>query len=376
MHSNRSFIHAVSAVVGRKNILTKPVDILPHSTGWRFGGGSAQPTPARFNANPNYLYETSGSAGKLSVFAIRLDTFPAPKQKQLFYLATNTPNHLNKIRRHMLGEFDNLPIIAEYLNEAAYVKSRDYARDVYAILQIFGPRYMPQFFRIKRKTDAYFKKVKIFGNAPLDKFLQFISKPCKIFYPKRLLQMGKKYKHHLFIEMSDVGIGEAQQYFDDFVQQHTDISYIACTEREHKAVVYFRFATGNGLVRFETMQQNKNLKVLAFDVAYPRNTLDTIGDIIPPEIDHALCVKNHVSHFFCHVTHQGYLVDTSKCDYDTVRDTFVKFFAQKNAVYPAEHNFGNKNMALENVQEFYKNLDPCNSFNAGVGCMSKHKYYE
>ena len=34
-------------------------------------------TPARFNADPRRLYEASGCAGKLAVFAVRLDTFPA-----------------------------------------------------------------------------------------------------------------------------------------------------------------------------------------------------------------------------------------------------------------------------------------------------------
>ena len=34
-------------------------------------------TPARFNADPARHYEASGSAGKLAVFAVRLDTFPA-----------------------------------------------------------------------------------------------------------------------------------------------------------------------------------------------------------------------------------------------------------------------------------------------------------
>src|SRR5260370_30396569 len=34
-------------------------------------------TPARFNADPQRLFEASGSAGKVMVFALRLDTFPA-----------------------------------------------------------------------------------------------------------------------------------------------------------------------------------------------------------------------------------------------------------------------------------------------------------
>jgi D-lactate dehydrogenase (quinone) len=35
------------------------------------------PSAGRFNADPTHLHEASGSAGKLCVFAVRLDTFPA-----------------------------------------------------------------------------------------------------------------------------------------------------------------------------------------------------------------------------------------------------------------------------------------------------------
>lgn len=40
-------------------------------------------TPARFNADKRRLYEASGCAGKLGVFAVRLDTFPKLAQKRL-----------------------------------------------------------------------------------------------------------------------------------------------------------------------------------------------------------------------------------------------------------------------------------------------------
>ena len=335
-----------------------------------------QPTPARFNANPEYLYETSGCSGKLAVFAVRLDTFPAPKQKKLFYIGSNDPQHFNTLRRHILKNFKNLPVLAEYLSEQAYGKSRDYARDVYAMLYFFGPRYMPKFFAIKRKTDAYFKSVKIFGKAPIDKFLQFACTPLKFCYPKRILQMGNTYKHHLFLEMSDGGIDEAEAYLKDFCHKNPDIGYILCNEKEHKGAVNFRFATGNGAIRFSQMQNNPHLKMLTYDVAYPRNALDVIENIIPPKIKDALYHINHVSHFFCHVVHQTYLVDTRVCDYDTVDKAFLKFFADTGAKYPAEHNFGNKYTAPHTVHDFYQHLDPCNSFNAGVGGMSKRKFYK
>jgi D-lactate dehydrogenase len=43
--------------------------------------GINEDTPARFNADTRRLYGASGSAGKIVVFAVRLDTYPAAKKK-------------------------------------------------------------------------------------------------------------------------------------------------------------------------------------------------------------------------------------------------------------------------------------------------------
>ena len=46
-------------------------------------------TPARYNADPARHYEASGSAGRLMVFAVRLDTFPLEENTAVFYIGTN-----------------------------------------------------------------------------------------------------------------------------------------------------------------------------------------------------------------------------------------------------------------------------------------------
>jgi D-lactate dehydrogenase len=55
-------------------------------------------TPGRFNADPKRLFEASGSAGKVMVFAVRLDTFPTERETKVFYIGTNDPAELSKIR--------------------------------------------------------------------------------------------------------------------------------------------------------------------------------------------------------------------------------------------------------------------------------------
>ena len=61
--------------------------------------------PARFNADERRLFETSGCAGKLGVFAVRTDTFAMPKREQVFYLGTNDPDKLAQLRFDILSTF-------------------------------------------------------------------------------------------------------------------------------------------------------------------------------------------------------------------------------------------------------------------------------
>ena len=66
-------------------------------------------TPARFNADPTRLFEASGSAGKIMLFAVRLDTFANDRDTRVFYIGTNDPAELTALRRAILGSLANLP---------------------------------------------------------------------------------------------------------------------------------------------------------------------------------------------------------------------------------------------------------------------------
>lgn len=83
-------------------------------------------TPSRFNNDGRRLYQASGCAGKLAVFAVRLDTFEIPEKQQVFYLGTNDPEVLGQIRRDILSKFDNLPVSGEYLHRDCYDASKKY----------------------------------------------------------------------------------------------------------------------------------------------------------------------------------------------------------------------------------------------------------
>ncbi len=85
-------------------------------------------TPARYNADPDRLFESSGCAGKLAVFAVRLDTFPAEKRQQVFYIGTNQPQVLTEIRRHILAEFQHLPVAGNICTAIFTISPRSMAK--------------------------------------------------------------------------------------------------------------------------------------------------------------------------------------------------------------------------------------------------------
>ena len=107
-------------------------------------------SPARFNADKRRLYESSGCAGKIAVFAVRLDTFPLPEREQVFFLGTNNPDNLTKLRQRILTEFPILPDMGEYMHRSYFDGSYKYCKDLFILIKFFGTKSLPRIFYFKR----------------------------------------------------------------------------------------------------------------------------------------------------------------------------------------------------------------------------------
>ena len=53
-----------------------------------------------------------------------------------------------------------------------------------------------------------------------------------------------------------------------------------------------------------------------------------------------------------------------------------KIYDRRGAEYPSEHNVGHEYVAKKDLLNFYKKLDPTNSFNSGIGFSSKNKFWK
>ncbi len=94
--------------------------------------------PHVITPDPDRLFESSGCAGKLAVFAVRLDTFEAEKNQQVFYIGTNQPEVLTEIRRHILAGFENLPVAGEYMHRDIYDIAEKYGKDPFLMIDKLG----------------------------------------------------------------------------------------------------------------------------------------------------------------------------------------------------------------------------------------------
>lgn len=331
------------------------------------------PTPSRFNADPRRLFEASGCAGKLAVFAVRLDTFPSEKQQQVFYIGTNQTQVLTELRRAILRDFKHLPIAGEYMHRDIFDIAEVYGKDTFVMINSMGTNNMPRFFTLKGKIDARLSKVPFLVDHLTDRIMQGFSQVLPNHLPKRLKSYRNRYEHHLMLKMSGQGITEAQQFLKEFFAT-AEGNFITCTADEGKKAFLHRFAAAGAAVRYHAVHADKVEDILALDIALPRNE-EQWFETLPAEIDQCLVAKLYYGHFLCHVFHQDYIVKKG-VDTHALKQKMLALLNDKGAEYPAEHNVGHLYIAKPALKAFYQQIDPTNSFNPGIGKTSRLKYWQ
>lgn len=329
-------------------------------------------TPSRFNNDGRRLYESSGCAGKLAVFAVRMDTFAIPEKHQIFYVGTNEPDVLAKIRRDMLSTFKSLPVSGEYIHCDCYDAAKKYGKDSFLVINKLGSKYVPKMFALKRIIDRYADKIKFLPSKLSDRLMQYMSALWPDHLPKRMNDYRDKYQHHWIIEMNNEGVAEAKKYFDEFFANNEG-NYFECSQEEGEKAILHRFVAGGAIGRQQLMNSKECGDIMTIDVAFPRNEKEWF-ETLAPELDELIAVKLYYGHLFCHVMHQNYILKKG-VNAQEVKDKILATFDARGAEYPAEHNVGHEYFAKSDLKNFYKKLDPTNSFNPGIGKTSKCKHW-
>ena len=325
--------------------------------------------PNRYNADPNRLYEVSGSAGKVVAFAVRVDTYPMPKEKKVFYLGTNNPNDFSKLRKDILKNFSELPEMCEYMNREIFDIAKKYCKDVFLSIKHIGTKRLPKLYAIKSNMEYYLNKIPLVPKFLPDQILYYLSRLFPEHLPKRLIDYRNQYEHYLILDMSDEGIEEARKYLEKEWSSLDGVGFFECNEDEQKSALMHRFAAAGAAIRYQTIHQRKTEEVLALDIALLGNDTEWM-EKIPDEIKEDLDLSLYYGHFMCHVFHHDYILKKGTNIKD-VKENLLKRLDQKSAKYPAEHNVGHMYKADETLQKHYRELDPTNTFNPGIGFTDK-----
>ncbi|MCG8561412.1 MAG: D-lactate dehydrogenase, partial [Hyphomicrobiales bacterium] len=150
-------------------------------------------------------------------------------------------------------------------------------------------------------------------------------------------------------------------------------AYFKCTEAEGAKALLHRFAAAGAAVRYAAIHKRQVEDILALDIALRRNDADWM-ETLPDEIAQHLLGRLYYGHFLCHVFHQDYIVKKG-ADVRLLKAQMLELLDGRGAEYPAEHNVGHLYEAKPALRDFYRALDPTNTFNPGIGKTSKQRNY-
>ena len=328
-------------------------------------------TPARFNADPSRLFEASGSAGKVCVFAVRLDTFEKIPS-QVFYVGTNSHADLTEIRRFLLKDLPRLPIAGEYIHRVAYDIGAEFGKDTFMFIEKFGTAKVPAAFALKDKVDGYLEKIGL--RSLSDKVLQMVTKLLPNHLPKRMNTFRDLYEHHLMIRIENQDVEQVELFLNEYFQHKTSGHFFRCTDEEGRKAFLHRFAVAGAAIRYRDTHRSEVEDIVALDIALRRNDREWV-ETLPKEMDDLITHKLYYGHFLCHVFHQDYIVKKG-VDPLAMEHQMWHLLDSRGAEYPAEHNVGHLYIAKPTLKNHYQKLDPTNSFNVGIGQTSKLKYWK
>lgn len=327
-------------------------------------------TPARFNADERFLFEASGSAGKVMVFAVRLDTFEAEADTRTFYIGSNDPGALARLRRLLLKESTSLPIAGEYMHRDAFDLADRYGKDQFLTIARLGTDRLPPFFALKARVDALASRLGLPASLS-DRVLFGLGRLFPDHLPPRLRQWRDRFEHHLLLRVSGHAAAETRAMLSRW--QGSDGDWFECSEAEARKAFLHRFVIAGAAVRYRAIHPRRTAGIVALDIALRRNDGEWF-ETLPDDVEAALVHKIYYGHFLCHVLHQDYIVAPGQ-DCLAIEHRMWALLDARGARYPAEHNVGHLYPAEPALADFYRALDPGNRFNAGIGQMSRRRGY-
>jgi D-lactate dehydrogenase len=227
---------------------------------------------------------------------------------------------------------------------------------------------IPRLFALQAAFDNFCRLIAFLPKNLSAKMLQALRYLFPKHLPRRMTDYRDRFEHYLLLKMGDDGIAEARAYLKSIFPSKSG-DYFECTPDEGDKAFLHRFAAAGAAIRYRAVHDKEVEDIVALDIALRRND-ENWFETLPEDINKHMIRKLYCGHFFCHVFHQDYIVAKgSNCE--EIEHALWKLLDARGAEYPAEHNVGHLYFAKPAMIDHFKALDPCNTFNPGIGRTTK-----
>ncbi len=252
-----------------------------------------------------------------------------------------------------------------------YDIAEKYGKDTFLMIDKLGTDKMPFFFTMKGRTDAMLEKVSLFKPHFTDRFMQKLGHVFPAHLPERMKTWRDKYEHHLLLKMAGDGIEEAQRWLTEYFQQAEGIS---SPVRRRKAARRSSIALPPPARQSAIRRCMPTKSKIFWRWISPCGvTIPSGSNICRPKSTASWCISSTMATLcaMCSIR----IISSGKGRRPRAEGKMLELLKARGAQYPAEHNVGHLYEAPESLQQFYRQNDPTNSMNPGIGKTSKQKYW-
>jgi D-lactate dehydrogenase (quinone) len=332
--------------------------------------------------------------GKVIVLATVHDTFPMPQSTKTFWVSFNSLTTAQQFREHVaLDNAEDVPITLEYLNKDAYDVIDESGRFMANCTYWTGltSPLLRQMWNAKSYIEA---------SRPglIDRALHYFNGYLPSVLPRPIQQMANEYEHHAIVTIGEYGNGEMERFLkrmDKFIIDTDNASAPSAapvgsspsettkdpTTRRSNIKIY----------ECQTPAESSSLSAVRFVAAPAFRTWCVAHDVSGFSVDYALPSKSRsipnvpiqplkrmrYSHFACNVVHEDIAYPISDEDIDDIKHVFkAAVEADCGGRLPAEHGHGTEYVAPPATQERWRNMDPLNVLNPGIGGLARGFRYK
>ena len=326
---------------------------------------------SRYNADTSGC-DCNRSEGKVLILASVHDTFPKPTTSKTYWVSLDSLETTLQFRRQVcLDNPADLPVSMEYMDRDSFDVIDRSGRVLGNTIKLVGSS--SPVVRSLWNVKLWIEALEIRGASTfVDSLLHFVNPIAPAILPSSIIELGRSMDHHIAMTVGDFdgSLDRFLKRLEDFQKEHGNKIVVQDCTSQKASLDAFRFVAAPA---FRTWCVGEGVQGFSVDYALPKN-----GGQAPPLLSSdatAPLKRMRYSHFGCNVVHED-LAYAPGVDIHAVKRQLKQSVEHDcGGKLPAEHGHGTEYHAPEKTRKRWKNMDPLNVMNPGIGGLStKYRY--